>query len=141
MNHFGVKAGIVLAFAMLLCSCSEKNPVGPGAQPQLFFNWLPALLADQSSAQPCHELMEFLDTADAVDPWANKDRETMTAVLDRLGNCPAAYRQSAQGYETGDEPILDAIVVYVQEARSFLAGSTGFVPHPQKSPTLQQDRG
>ena len=63
MNHFGVKAGIVLAIAMLLCSCSEKHPVGPGGQPELFFNWLPALLADQSSAQPCHELMEYLDNA------------------------------------------------------------------------------
>jgi hypothetical protein len=76
-----------------------------------------------------------------VDPWANKNRDATAAVLDRLGNCPAAYRQSAQGYEPGDEPILDAIVVYVQEARSFLASGTGFVPHSQKSPNLQQDRG
>jgi len=141
MKHFGVKAGIVLAIAMLLCSCSEKNPVGPGAQPQLFFNWLPALLADQSSAQPCHELMQFLDNAGTVDPWASKDSQAIQTVLDRLGNCPAAYRQSASGYETGDEPILDAILVYVQQARSFLAGNTHFAPHPQKSPTLQQDRG
>ncbi len=141
MRHFGVKAGIVLAIAMLLCSCSEKNPVGPGAQPQLFFNWLPALLADQSSAQPCHELMQFLDNAGTVDPWANKDRQAIQSTLDRLSNCPAAYRQNAPGYETGDEPILDAILVYVQQARSFLAGNTQFQPHPQKSPILQQDRG
>jgi len=141
MRHLGVKAGIVLAIAMLLCSCSEKNPVGPGAQPQLFFNWLPALLADQSSAQPCHELMQFLDNAGTVDPWANKDSQAIQSTLDRLGNCPAGYRQNAQGYETGDEPILDAILVYVQQARSFLAGNTQFQPHPQKSPTLQQDRG
>lgn len=43
MRHFGVSAGILLAMAMLLCSCSEKHPVGPGGQPQIFFNWLPAL--------------------------------------------------------------------------------------------------
>jgi hypothetical protein len=141
MNHFGVKAGIVLAIAMLLCSCSEKHPVGPAGQPELFFNWLPALLADQSSAQPCHELMEYLDNAGTVDPWANKDREAMQSVVDRLGNCPSVYRQSAPGYVSGDEPILDAILVYVQQARSFLSGGTGFVPHPQQSPTLQQDRG
>jgi hypothetical protein len=141
MRNFGVKAGILLAGAMLLCSCSEKNPVGPGGQPQVFFNWLPALLADQASAQPCHELMQFLDNAGVVDPWANKDSQAIQSIVDRLGNCPAEYRQSAPGYETGDEPILDAIVVYVQEARSFLAGGTGFVPHSQKAPTLQQDRG
>jgi hypothetical protein len=141
MNHFGVKAGIVLAIAMLLCSCSEKHPVGPGGQPELFFNWLPALLADQASAQPCHELMQFLDGAGVVDPWASKDRQQVQSIVDRLGNCPAQYRQSAPGYEAGDEPILDAIVVYVQEARSFLAGNTQFAPHSQKSPTLQQDRG
>jgi hypothetical protein len=141
MNHFGVKAGIVLAIAMLLCSCSEKNPVGPGGQPQVFFNWLPALLADQASAQPCHELMQFLDGAGVVDPWANKDRQTIQSTLDRLGSCPAIYRQSAPGYESGDEPILDAILVYVQQARSFLANGTVFVPHPQQSPTLQQDKG
>lgn len=141
MNHFGVKAGIVLAIVMLLCSCSEKNPVGPGGQPELFFNWLPALLADQSSAQPCHELMQFLDNATVVDPWASKDRQHIQSIVDRLGNCPAQYRQSAPGYEAGDEPILDAIVVYVQEARSFLAGSTGFHPSSQSTPTLQQDRG
>jgi hypothetical protein len=141
MNQFGVKAGIVLAIAMLLCSCSEKNPVGPGGQPELFFNWLPALLADQASAQPCHELMEFLDSAGVVDPWAGKDRQQIQSTLDRLGNCPAQYRQTASGYEAGDEPILDAIIVYVQEARSFLAGNTQFAPHPQQSPTLQQDRG
>jgi hypothetical protein len=141
MNHFGVKAGIVLAIAMLLCSCSEKNPVGLGGQPQVFFNWLPALLADQASAQPCHELMQFLDNAGVVDPWTSKESEAIQSTLDRLGNCPAVYRQSAPGYEAGDEPILDAILVYVQQARSFLAGGTGFVPHPQQSPTLQQDKG
>ena len=141
MNQFGVKAGIVLAIAMLLCSCSEKNPVGPGGQPELFFNWLPALLADQVSAQPCHELMEFLDAASVVDPWASKDRQQFHLTVDRLGNCPAQYRQSASGYVAGDEPILDAILVYVQEAMSFLAGNTQFAPHSQKSPTLQQDRG
>lgn len=141
MKHFGVSAGILLAMAMLLCSCSEKHPVGPGGQPLVFFNWLPALLADQSSAQPCHELMQYLDAAGVVDPWANKNRQEMESMLDRLGNCAADYRQTAPGYETGDEPILDAIVVYVQEARSFLAGGTGFRPHPQISPTLQQDRG
>jgi hypothetical protein len=141
MRNFGVKAGILLAGAMLLCSCSEKNPVGPGGQPQVFFNWLPALLADQASAQPCHELMQFLDNAGVVDPWANKDSQVIQSIVDRLGNCPAEYRQGALGYETADEPILDAIVVYVQEARSFLAGGTGFVPHSQKASTLQQDRG
>jgi hypothetical protein len=141
MRNFGVKAGIVLAVAMLLCSCSEKNPVGPGGEPELFFNWLPALLADQASAQPCHELMQFLDSTGTVDPWANKDREAIQSTLDRLGNCPAVYRQGAAGYETGDEPILDAILVYVQEARSFLAGNTQYAPHFQQSPTLQQDRG
>jgi hypothetical protein len=141
MRHFGVSAGILLAIAMLLCSCSEKHPVGPGGQPQIFFNWLPALLADQSSAQPCHELMQYLDTAGVVDPWANKSTQEMQTTLDRLGNCAAQYRQSAPGYEAGDEPILDAIVVYVQEARSFLAGGTGFHPSSQSTPTLQQDRG
>jgi hypothetical protein len=141
MNQFGVKTGIVLAIAMLLCSCSEKHPVGPGGQPELFFNWLPALLADQTSAQPCHELMQFLDAASVVDPWAGKDRQEIQSIVDRLGDCPTDYRQSAAGYEAGDEPILDAIVVYVQEARSFLAGNTQFAPHSQKSPTLQQDRG
>ena len=141
MNHFGVKAGIVLAIAMLLCSCSEKHPVGPGGHPNLFFNWLPALLADQASAQPCHELMQFLDGANVVDPWASKDRQQLQSIVDRLGNCPAQYRQNAPGYEAGDEPILDAIVVYVQQARSFLGGGTQFAPHIQRSPTLQQDRG
>jgi hypothetical protein len=141
MNQFGVKAGIVLAIAMLLCSCSEKHPVGPGGQPELFFNWLPALLADQASAQPCHELMQLLDAANVVDPWAGKDRQEIQSIVDRLGNCATEYRQSALGYEAGDEPILDAIVVYVQQARSFLAGNTQFAPHSQKSPTLQQDRG
>jgi len=141
MRHFGVPAGILLAAAMLLCSCSEKNPVGPAGQPQIFFNWLPALLADQASAQPCHELMQYLDSASVVDPWGGKDGQTMQSMLDRLGTCAAQYRQSAPGYEAGDEPILDAIVVYVQEARSFLAGNTQFAPHAQKTPTLQQDRG
>ena len=45
MRHFGVSAGILLAMAMLLCSCSEKHPVGPGGQPQIFFNWLRAELS------------------------------------------------------------------------------------------------
>ena len=141
MRHFGVPAGILLAASMLLCSCSEKNPVGLAGEPQVFFNWLPALLEDQASAQPCHELMQYLDGASVIDPWAGKDRATMQAILDRLGNCPAAYRQSAPGYATSDEPILDAILVYVQEARAFLAGNTQFAPHGQLSPTLQQDRG
>lgn len=141
MRHLGVSTGILLAMAMLLCSCSEKHPVGPGGQPQVFFNWLPALLADQSSAQPCHELMQYLDGAGVVDPWADKDRQQMQSIMDRLGNCAAQYRQSAPGYEAGDEPILDAILVYVQEARSFLGGGTGFLPNSQSSPTLQQDRG
>lgn len=141
MRHLGVSTGILLAIAMLLCSCSEKHPVGPGGQPLVFFNWLPALLADQASAQPCHELMQYLDGAGVVDPWADKDRQQMQTIVDRLGNCAAQYRQSAPGYEAGDEPILDAILVYVQEARSFLGGGTGFLPKSQSSPTLQQDRG
>lgn len=85
--------------------------------------------------------MQYLDTAGVVDPWANKSRQEMQTTLDRLGNCASQYRQSAPGYEAGDEPILDAIVVYVQEARSFLAGGTGFHPSSQSTPTLQQDRG
>ena len=141
MRHLGVSTGILLAIAMLLCSCSEKHPVGPAGQPLVFFNWLPALLADQASAQPCHELMQYLDGAGIVDPWADKDRQQMQSTVDRLGNCAAQYRQNAPGYEAGDEPILDAILVYVQEARSFLGGGTGFQPNSQSSPTLQQDRG
>ena len=86
-------------------------------------------------------ILEYLDNAGVVDPWTNKESEAMQSVIDRLGNCASMYRQSASGYESGDEPILDAILVYVQQARSFLAGGTGFVPHSQQSPTLQQDRG
>ena len=37
----------------------------------------------------------------------------MQSVIDRLGNCASMYRQSASGYESGDGPILDAILVYV----------------------------
>jgi hypothetical protein len=141
MRHFGVPAGILLALSMLLCSCSEKNPVGPAGQPQIFFNWLPALLTDQASAQPCHELMQYLDSAGVIDPWSGKERDSMQAIVDRLGSCPATYRQTAPGYVSADEPILDAIQVYVQEARAFLAGGTQFVPQALKSPILQKDRG
>jgi len=114
MNHFGVKAGIVLAIVMLLCSCSEKNPIGPGGQPELFFNWLPALLADQASAQPCHELMQFLDNASVVDPWASKDRQQIQSIVDRLGNCPAGRTYSVTVHVTDDCGLsTDAAVRFV----------------------------
>lgn len=118
-------------------ACSHKSPLAveeptPG-QPELFFNWLPALLVDQESAQPNHELMSWLDDESN---YPRKDRlSDLQALIDRLGDAPQEYREHAPGYTPADEPILDAIQVYIEQARAYLASEL------QYQPLLQRSRG
>ena len=137
MNHFGVKAGIVLAIVMLLCSCSERTRSARLGS-QLFFNWLPALLADQSSARSPARLA--VSRQRRCGGSADEQEEAMQSVIDRLGNCASMYRQSASGYESETNRSSTRFWSTCRRG-SFLAGGTGFVPHSQQSPTLQQDRG
>lgn len=120
----------LLVLTLLLTACSEKNPVAPEqpAQPEIFFNWLPAYLENQANAQPNHELMQFLDEEPN---W--KDPAAMGAILERLGTAPDAF-QTGSG-TANDAPILDAIRLYVIQAQHFLDGSTQYLP------VLQRDRG
>ena len=118
----------------LLFGCSHKSPVAPDpGVPAVFFNWLPAFLADQASAQPLHEITQWLDD-DANFPRADKAAELQT-LLTRLENAPDAYRQTAPGYTAADETILIAIQIQIAEARAFLNTQIQFTPMIQ---TLQE---
>lgn len=130
---------VSLVVAMATTACSHKSPVGiddggggGGGTPLLFFDWLPALLVDQESAQPNHELMQWLD-----DPgnYPREDRRgDLRALLDRLGDAPQRYRAHAPGYRPADEPILDAIEAYVEQARAYLNGESTFEPLLRRNP-------
>lgn len=128
---------IMLTMLFMASACSHKSPVGVddpggGGEPELFFNWLPALLVDQESAQPNHELMQWLDDQQN---YPRQDRlGDLQALLDRLGNAPAEYRQHAPNYRPVDEPILDAIQAYVDQARAYLAGQQTYEPLLQRNP-------
>lgn len=135
-NVSGVAVAI-LALALTATACSHKSPVGlddggGGGEPELFFNWLPALLVDQESAQPNHELMQWLDDQENYPrPGRLGDLE---ALLDRLEDAPQEYREHAPGYRAVDEPILDAIEVYVDQAQAYLAGEQNYQPLLQRNP-------
>lgn len=132
------RVGLLLASAVLFAgsACSHKSPLavedgGAPGTPELFFDWLPALLVDQEAAQPNHELMQWLD-----DPanYPNPDRlGELQAILDRLGEAPLEYRAHASSYSPSDEPILDAIQTYVDQARAYLAGRLHYDPLLQRS--------
>lgn len=124
----------IAAFALGSSACSHKSvlaPEDPG-EPEVFFNWLPALLVDQSAAQPSHEIMSFMD-----DPTTYVRGPALAAILDRLGNAPQVYRSTAPGYRPADEPILDAIGVYIQQMRLFQSNQFQYLPDR----TLQRDQG
>ena len=129
---------LVIALSTISAACSHKSPVAAddgGGTPEIFFNWLPAFLADQSAAQPSHEIMQWLD-----DP-ANFPRQDRLAdletILDRLGNAPGEYRQSASGYVPGDDPILGGIEMSIDQARAYLDDHLQFTP--QILPLNQDD--
>lgn len=127
-----ILAGIALS--ALLAACSHKSPVAPAEPPQpgvVYFDWLSALLEDQDYAQPNHELMQWLDDP-ANYPRTDKVAELRT-LLDRLGGSPDDYRKHAPGYSSGDEPILDAIQVYVEQARAYLNQQVNYEPLLQRS--------
>lgn len=123
-----------LAGAVVLASmaCSHKSPVGiddGGGTPEVFFNWLPAFLADQESAQPNHEIMQWLD--DEAN-FPRKDRLTeLQAILSRLGNAPNEYRQTAPGHTPADEPILGGIEAAIEQAQAYLNNNLEFEPRMQ----------
>lgn len=128
--------GMVLAIGS--AACSHKSPVGvddTGGTSEIFFNWLPAFLADQTAAQGSHEIMQWLD-----DP-ANYPRQDRLAelqtILGRLGNAPAEYRQSAPGYVPGDDPILGGIEMSIDQAQAYLEDHLEFTP--QILPLNQDD--
>lgn len=122
----------MLAMALTVaCSQKEPGPTAPDPGPDsVFFNWLPSLLTDQSAAGSNHELMQFLDN-----PANYIDRNAMRAMMDRLGNAPNEYRENASRYSLADEPILDAIQVYIDEANQYLDGELDYLP------LLLRDRG
>lgn len=134
----GARAAVLASFVLLLLAtaCSHKSPVGvedPGepGEPELFFNWLPALLVDQESAQPMHELMQWLDDQSN---YPDRSRTTeLRALLERLGDSPQEYRAHADGYQPADEPILDAIQVYIEQARAYLDENYQYEPLLQRS--------
>lgn len=134
-GRIGALAG-VLVLLLAASACSHKSPVavdgGGGGTPELFFNWLPALLVDQESAQPNHEIMEWLD-----DP-ANYPRQDRLAdlrtILERLGNAPQEYRAHAPGYSPVDEPILSGIEAYIEQAQAYLNGNYTFQTLLQRNP-------
>lgn len=112
----------ILTVVATSLACSQKSPVEveepeqPG-EPGIFFNWLPALLADQEAARSSHELMQWLD-----DPthYPRQDRiDELRVLLERLGDAPSEYREHASGYSPSDNPILDSIQIYVDQARAF----------------------
>jgi hypothetical protein len=118
---------VVAAFALAatISACSHKQPAGPlGGDPEIFFNWLPALLVDQGPAsQPAHEYCQWLDDQSNY-PVAAK-RAELAQLLQRLGNATQTYRQTG-AFSPKDEPILDAIDVYIAAGQAYVNGTLAF---------------
>lgn len=139
----GRRLAIVAAFGFFALTCSHKSPVGveEPVTPEVFFNWLPALLVDQGQAsQPAHEIMSWLDDQSNY-PVVSKAAE-LDAIIDRLGECTTTYRQTG-AYQPTDEPVLSAIDAYVDGARAFLAGTHHFTPATTNTQReqIERDRG
>lgn len=132
-------AALVLSITAALAACSHKTPVGVddgGGTPEVFYDWLPAYLADQESAQPCHEILQWLDD---YSNYPRRDRlEDLQSILARLGNAPNIYRQTAPGYVPGDEPILGGIEATIEEAQAYLNDNLQYEPRLQR---LTKDGG
>jgi len=129
---------VVVAFALAatISACSHKQPAGPlGGETEIFFNWLPALLVDQGAAsQPAHEYCQWLD--DQANYPVPAKRAELAALLDRLGNATQTYRQTG-AFRPTDEPILDAIDVYIAAGRAYVNGTLAF-PTTSTAPQLLQ---
>lgn len=124
--------------AATISACSHKQPAGPqGGEVVIFFNWLPALLVDQGPAsQPAHEYCQWLD--DQSNYPVPEKRAELAALLDRLGNATQIYRQTG-AISPKDEPILDAIDVYIAAGRAYVNGTLVF---PSTAPQqLQREEG
>jgi hypothetical protein len=129
-----------LALAATTSACSHKQPAGPSGpgEPEIFFNWLPALLVDQGPAsQPAHEYCQWLDDQSNY-PVAAK-RAELAALLDRLGNATQTYRQTG-AFSPKDEPILDAIDVYIAAGRAYVNGTLAF-PTSTAPQLLEREEG
>ena len=128
------------ALAATISACSHKEvagPLGPG-EPVIFFNWLPALLVDQGPAsQPAHEYCQWLD--DQSNYPVPAKRAELAALLDRLGNATQTYRQTG-AFRPTDEPILDAIDVYIAAGRAYVNGTLAF-PTSTAPALLQREEG
>jgi len=135
--HFIV---VVAAFALAatISACSHKEVAGPqGGEPVIFHNWLPALLVDQGPAsQPAHEYCQWLD--DQANYPVPAKRAELAALLDRLGNATQTYRQTG-AFRPTDEPILDAIDVYIAAGRAYVNGTLAFPT--STAPALQREDG
>src|SRR5687767_9807307 len=115
-----------LALAATISACSHKEVAGPdgGGEPVIFHNWLPALLVDQGPAsQPAHEYCQWLD--DQANYPVPAKRAELAALLDRLGNATQTYRTTG-AFRPTDEPILDAIDVYIAAGRAYVNGTLAF---------------
>jgi hypothetical protein len=100
----------------------------PG-EPVIFHNWLPALLVDQGPAsQPAHEYLQWLD--DQSNYPVPAKRPELAQLLQRLGNATQIYRQTG-AISPKDEPILDAIDVYIAAGRAYVNGTLPFSVAPQ----------
>jgi hypothetical protein len=127
------------ALAATISACSHKEVAGPlGGETEIFFNWLPALLVDQGPAsQPAHEYCQWLD--DQANYPVPAKRAELAALLDRLGNATQTYRQTG-AFRPTDEPILDAIDVYIAAGRAYVNGTLAF-PTSTAPALLQREEG
>ena len=129
---------VVAAFALAatISACSHKQPAGPqGGEPVIFHNWLSALLVDQGPAsQPCHEYLQWLD--DQSNYPVPAKRPELATLLQRLGGCTQTYRTTG-AFRPTDEPILDAINVYIQAGQAYVNGTLAF-PSATTAPQLLQ---
>jgi len=126
-----------LLLAATISACSHKNPAGPQGPPVTFHNWLAALLVDQGPAsQPAHEYLQFLD--DPSNYPVPAKRPELAALLARVGNATQIYRQTG-ALSPKDQPILDAIDVYIAAGRAYVNGT---LPFPSTAPPpLEREEG